>query len=255
MSAVAGRAGIREPRADLFETVISFESPLDPSFVGSFILAMEAFANAQDCRLLIDGISEGSIKFRWKIALGALVSANALSIAADASQVADFMHEAWKNAIEQTSEGKRTSLGKVICRAIEDGTIESITFRQPGGQTMRIDADSLKTTKPEIDVQWIDLGAGYGGGAVIMYNGTVANTALDNGEAFNLEQSYQGRIHLVGGDFYFQPNGAGPILPIADERIMVQPFIDGAEYITRGKYRFTRGVPVGFVLVEATLID
>lgn len=264
MSVVGERVGIREPRADAFETVITYQDALDARFLGSFILAMENFANSQDCTLLLDGVSEGSIKFRWKVMLAATFSASTLNLVADASQVADFMHSAWKNATEQTGEGKRTGLGKIVCRAIEDGTIESITFTQPGGEAMRIDLKNLQTDKRESALRPLDIQAGFLG-SVMGPNGPrpdqigslvqrVEDMAADNSPDFNLEQAYQGRIFDVDGQPFFQKNSEGPLLPIFDNRLVINPLQYGKEHIVQGKFRHSHGVPAYFSMTAATAV-
>lgn len=263
MSDVGEWVSIREPRADTFETVISYQDAIDARFLGSFILAMETFANSQDCSLVLDGVAEGSIKLRWKIAMGAVFSTTTLSVAANAAQVAEFMQSAWQNVTEQTSEGNRSGLGKVVCRAIEDETIESITFTQPGGQTVRIDAKSLQVQKPTPGprIQGPQFGyispefAAYRARAGIGLDTVATEIVSDNGPDMQLEQAYEGRIHIVAGKSYFQAHGVGPMVPIMDQRVSDEPFSNGALYYARGRYRIPGGVPLGFVLTDATLID
>lgn len=212
---------IREPAAASFETIINHSRPIKARFLIEFISALELFATSQQCTLVLDAIETGSIKMRWKIAIGALLSANALSVAADASQVTGFMISLWQNATEQKADKPVTPLSKALCNAIEDGTIDSITIHQDGGRTLTIDRRTYRKLDPEAMADFLK----YGAGMITMLPEDMLEIAPPV-----TPKTITGIVHVIDGRPYFQAEGGRGFLPVDDQRDVREEWVNGARY-------------------------
>lgn len=212
---------IREPLAAEFETVIHNLRPLPAQFLLDVISAMELFAASEQCTLVLQSADTGSISLRWKIMIGAIFSAQTLSLAADGAQVSDFMARLWQNATQQEAGQPSTRLGKTICQAIEDGDIESITLSQKGGEARQIDARTYKPGNFVDDV---------GNVGIVMGEGWVTKVYAEK-DFSDLDQDIIGTVFVIEGKPYFQTSARGPIFPIIDKRYLVEEWANGKKYI------------------------
>jgi len=227
MSDVGEMVSTAEPLAASFSTVLEFTDELPAVFLAEFIGALHACAVDEGYLLVLAEASSGSIVMRWKLAVVATFSASGLAVAANAATVTDFMGKVISAIVSQPADAaslppSQAAINQTIMAGLRDGTITSITLRQKGGRSVRIDATQLPAVVPKRPVS---RGAGFG---------SPPPTQVKSKPYGRIPTSQiEGRIILADRNTYFQPAGSSKFFPIRDKRIRRKPIAEG-KYVARG---------------------
>ena len=226
MSEIGEMASTAEPLADSFSTVIDYADSVPALFLANFIGALNAFAEEEGYLLLLSEASSGSIIMRWKMAFAATFSISGLAVAANASEVADFLGKVITAVVSQPADAAPMSpsqeeINKHIMAGLRDGTITSVTLKQKGGRSVRIDATNIAPVAPELPTY---RGLGSGRSLPTTYQRYPYGIPTSRVE---------GRVIIADRKAYFQPSGTSRSFRIHDRRLKKEPLVEG-KYLAQG---------------------